>query len=450
MPCCFVLCFIIIFLLFSAAQTSASLFHVVGSISVPAESGSSEGSVVERETHHVSSGTPSNDGKFIIEEPVSGDSLEVSSLEVGDSGGDLASGDSSVQVEELVSDGLSDVVSGLVLEELVEEFVSGSVELDLVDVGSVLSEDDLREVEHLEAVDLVSVEIGSEDTSIRVRGVDGLVDGDVGEGSEVVVDQVVLSVGGIEVVASVLVSSVLSEDSLVEEEGVVVGVGPAGGLEEGSDVDVGHFVVSDGHDRRGEEGLLGVSGSEASRGVSGELSEILVDELGELLVLDVSGSDDNDVLSDVVISVELLDHVLIDDANVLSDTENGLSHHVVSETIEVDVLDESLHLVLGGLDALSVDGLSLGLDLVGVVEGVAEHVSEDLDGLGNVVLEDGHGVRGVFSGGVGVELASHVLDVELELSSGSVRGSLEVEMLKEVSSSTGLDGLVSASALNEN
>lgn len=63
--------------------------------------------------------TPSDSSNFSIEEPVSGDSAQVVSVNTGDSGGNFRSGNLSAEVEELVSDGLSDVVSSLVLKELV-------------------------------------------------------------------------------------------------------------------------------------------------------------------------------------------------------------------------------------------------------------------------------------------------------------------------------------------
>lgn len=176
---------------------------------------------------------------------------------------------------------------------------------------------------------------------------------------------------------------------------------------------------------------------------------MLLSELDEFLVVDVTSTDDDDVGADVVGSMEVDDLFLGDGSDVFSYTEDRLAHHVVSVGGVVSGFDGGFHLVLLGLDALSEDGFSFGFNLVGVVDGVGEHVAKDLNSLSEVLSEDGHAVRGVFPGGVGVELAADVFDAKLELSSGSVLGSLEVEMLQEVSDTTVFDGFLSGSDLNE-
>lgn len=176
---------------------------------------------------------------------------------------------------------------------------------------------------------------------------------------------------------------------------------------------------------------------------------MLFGELDELLVVDVTSTDDDDVGADVVGSMEVDDLFLGDGSDVFSYTKDRLAHHVVSVRGVVGGFNGGFHLVLLGLDAFSEDGFSLGFDLVGVVDGVSEHVTKDLNSLSEVLLEDGHAVRGVFPASVGVELAADVFDAKFELGSGSVLGSLEVEMLQEVSDTTVLNGFLSGSDLNE-
>lgn len=296
-------------------------------------------------------------------------------------------------------------------------------------------------------MDFVSVEVGSEEAGVAVGSVEGLVDGDVWEVTEVAVEGVVLSVGEVEVLSGVFVLSVFSQHSLENEEAVVVGVGPSWGLEEDANVDVGHLVVSHGQHGGGEIWLVSVL--DFGSGGAGKSTEMLLGELDELLVGDVTGTDDDDVGTDVVGSMEVDDLFLGDGADVFSYTEDRLAHHVVSVGGVVGGLDGGFHLVLLGLDAFSEDGLSFGFDLVGVVDGVGEHVSEDLNSLSEVLFEDGHAVRGVFPGGVGVELAADVFDAKFELGSGSVLGSLEVEMFQEMGDTAVFDGFLSGSALNE-
>lgn len=90
------------------------------------------------------------------------------------------------------------------------------------------------------------MEIGAEEAGVAVGSVEGLVDGDIWQVTEVTVEGVVLSVGEVKMLSGVFVLSVFSQHSLENEEAVVVGVGPSWGFEEDADVDVGHLVVSHG------------------------------------------------------------------------------------------------------------------------------------------------------------------------------------------------------------
>ncbi len=129
----------------------------------------------------------------------------------------------------------------------------------------------------------------------------------------------------------------------------------------------------------------------------------------------------------------------------------------------VSSFDGGFHLVLLGFDAFSVDGFSFSFDLVLVVVGVSEHITEDFDGLGSIVFENSHSVRGIFTRSVSVKLATHIFNIEFELVSGSILSSLrrlrklqkgdekylEVEMFKEVSDTTVFNSFLSGTAFNE-
>lgn len=69
-------------------------------------------------------------------------------------------------------------------------------------------------------------------------------DGKIGELTKEGVHGVVLSAGMVQVLTGIFVLGVFTEHSLVEEEGVVVGMGPSGGFEEDTEVGIGHFVIS--------------------------------------------------------------------------------------------------------------------------------------------------------------------------------------------------------------
>lgn len=421
--------------------------HLV--VSVPSEGTSSPRSVVVTVSHDVVDWAPHNGRNFSVEEPFEGDLLEMLGVHIGDSSSDLRSGDSSVQVEDLVSDGLGDIVTSFMLKELVVKLVLGSESFNFVHEVGVLSQNNLRHVEHLRGVDLVTVEVTTEETSVGVRSVDGLVNGQVGKGTQVLMHSVVLSFRGVKVSTSVSVLSVFTHDSLEGKECVVVLIVPTGGFEEDTDVTVGQFIVTHGENGRSEARLVSVSGFNSSRSLVGEATEELFSELNKLLVLNITSTNNNDVRTDVVGSVVFLNHILGDDTDVFSNTENRLTHHVVSVTGVVNRFNSSFHLILLGFKALSVDSFSFGFNLVLIIEGVAEHVSENFDGLRNVVLKDSHSVGGVFAGSVGIKLTTHVFNIEFKLVLASGFSSLEVEMFKEMSNTTSFNAFLSTTTLNE-
>lgn len=149
------------------------------SITIPSQSTSSNGSIVVTESHKMASGAPSDGRDISIEEPVSGNSRQVLLFNVGDSGGDFRSGDNSVEVQELVSDGLSDIVTSFVLQQFVVKSVLSSEDFNLTHGVGVVRSDDLTSIEHLVRVDFITMEITSEKTSIRVRSIDALVEGNI-------------------------------------------------------------------------------------------------------------------------------------------------------------------------------------------------------------------------------------------------------------------------------
>lgn len=139
---------------------------MVVTVSVPAQSTSSDTSVVYVEKSQVMDGTPSDDADISIEEPVSGCSDQMFSFNIGDSGGDFRSGNLSVQVQELVTEGLSNIISGFVLEEFVVQVVLGSENFSLIKMEGVVGQDHLGHEEHLMGMDFISVEVVTYKTGV--------------------------------------------------------------------------------------------------------------------------------------------------------------------------------------------------------------------------------------------------------------------------------------------
>lgn len=108
-----------------------------------------------------------------------------------------------------------------------------------VDGHVVLSDDG-----HLLGVHLISIDEVSEETSIGVGEVEGLVEDEIRVISEVGMEGVVLQMRGVQVVACELVASVLSDDAFEVVQGEEVRVVPAGGFESDGEGSVEHLVVT--------------------------------------------------------------------------------------------------------------------------------------------------------------------------------------------------------------
>lgn len=106
---------------------------------------------------------------------------------------------------------------------------------------------------------------------------------------------------------------------------------------------------------------------------------MLLDEVDELLVSDRSRTHDNHVLTEVVSLMEVSDHFSVDLADVIDVSENRLAHHVFPVDVEIDILHEGLLGVLvRGLELLP-DRVFLILEVIVVIDAVADHVAEDFD-----------------------------------------------------------------------
>lgn len=319
----------------------------------------------------------------------------------------------------------------------------------MVKVESIVRENQLSHEEHLVSVDFVSVEVVSDQTSIRVGLVEALLDGEIRQITEKFVNSAVLSIGSIQVSTSISVRSVFAQQALEHQHGVVVFMSPSRSVEEASDIDVGHFVVS--HEQHGgsEAGLFSVLDFKSAGDLVGESAESVFNSRGEFFVVDVTSTDDNDVGADVVGLMEFDDLVSGDGTNIFSDTEDRLSHHMVSVTGVERGFKSGLELVLLDFDTFSVDRFSFSFNLVFIVDGVAEDVAEKFNSLASVLLADSDGIFGSFSASSGIELASEAGDSRFNIFLASVGGSSEIEMFEEMRDTRGLDGLLSASGLDE-
>lgn len=69
---------------------------------------------------------------------------------------------------------------------------------------------------------------------------------------------------------------------------------------------------------------------------------MLFSEVDELLVADGASSYNNHVVSEIIGVLKVDDHVSVDLADVIDVSEDGLTHHVFSVNVIVDVFHQSL------------------------------------------------------------------------------------------------------------
>lgn len=166
-------------------------------------------------------GTPVGESGLTIVEPFVSESLHVVGIEVGNSLGNLRSGDSTSGLDHLLSDLGVDFVMRLEVHHLVVEVVSATDDLNIIHEVSVDGGEAHTTVVHLTGEDFVTHVVGSEHTAVRVGEEVGVGDSDINEVGEEGMLGVVLLLSVIEVLG-VLVNSVRSKDVLEESEGVVV------------------------------------------------------------------------------------------------------------------------------------------------------------------------------------------------------------------------------------
>ena len=59
-----------------------------------------------------------------------------------------------------------------------------------------------------------------------------------------------------------------------------------------------------------------------------------------------SGTNDNNIFTEVISSMEVINHLSIDLPNVINISKNRLAHHMVTIDVEVDILHQSLFRIL--------------------------------------------------------------------------------------------------------
>lgn len=191
---------------------------------------------------------------------------------------------------------------------------------------------------------------------------------------------------------------VVANDGLGNESGEVIRVAPAHTLNSDSDIGTGDGVVADSDVRPDEIGLL--LGEEVGLGagaLGGEAREVLVGHIDELVVGNATSANKNHAVSSVVVPDVVGELGAGDITDVLAGAEDGAAEGLLLEGGGVKVVENNLLELLLNLLGLAEDNIALTLDS-GLLElGVLENVLEDIDALGNVLVQGLGKVDGILA-----------------------------------------------------
>lgn len=319
-------------------------------------------------------GSPVGEARLSIIEPVVGEVLHVVGVVVGNAGGNLRSVDTSASRDQLGANLLVNSLVRLDIEERVPEVVSATNNLNIIQVVTVNGGQASTAVVHLSGEDLVTEEVVTKDAAIGVGEVVGLGHSDIGQVTEEGVHAVVLLLNIIEMLG-VLVNSVGAKHVLEEHEGVEVLVLHGGSIVEDSNVGVVHLVITDEHEGRNVDSLIHVL-SDTGGGL-GDRLEGVVNLINESGVIDVTSSDDDKVVTEVVGSLVSGEVLHGEGGKLISVTLDGLAEHVVSVGVEVSVFKGGVLEIVLVVSVISGNLLLKDLELSLVEGGVSNGVTED-------------------------------------------------------------------------
>jgi len=219
-----------------------------------------------------------------------------------------------------------------------------------------------------------------------------------------------------------------AEDS-VEKEGDVAGLvadGWRGDAETKLHLLEGFFVAQVNARRDG-------GGRVAAENVAGrERAEVVRDHLDEAVVLDVAGGGKDHVAGLEALLEEADESVLLEAADGFAGSEDGLTEGMtLPEILHEDFVDQGVGTVLVHFDFFEDDAALPG-DFFGGENGIEDEVGQDVEGGGDVLVEDLDVEADGFLTGKGVEVATDGIDLAGDALGGPGFGSLEYHVLDEM------------------
>lgn len=274
--------------------------------------------------------------------------FHVVGVHVRNSLGDFSTGHSASEHEHLLTNLLVDSFVGLSAHKTVPEAVSTTDNFDFVDKLTPGDWDVNTSEVHVSGEDFISINVVTPKTAVRVGFVFTVLNSDINKISEHDMHTVVLLHWGVTVL-SVLVNSIASDHVLHKEEGVVVWVLSAWGIEEDTNICVDHLIIS--HHEEGWNIDTLFSSFSVSDGLLSNRGKLISDLLDEGIVINVSSSNDDHVVSIVVGSSEALKRINRQFSKKICISSNWLSHLVISECVVMDGFhSSSLHVLVASIN----------------------------------------------------------------------------------------------------
>ena len=272
-----------------------------------------------------------------------------------DTRGNLGTGGATSGLDDLFANLFVDCNRGLLGHQFIPVGVSCANNLDLVDIVGVESGSGHANPVHLANEDLVTEEVATPDSAIRVGIVLASLSGHIDELTQNSLSGVVLLLSIVKML-SILLDIVVTNHMLQELEGVVVLVARGRGIVEDTNVGVVHLIVTHHEESGNVDAWVGVGLFCGGFILDG--AEALVDELDEKVMIDATSANNDDVLASEVGCAILVEHIGSNVLNAIRFTTNGLSHLMVSEGVVMDCLNGSIELVFAhGFVFLSLLGL---------------------------------------------------------------------------------------------
>ncbi len=170
--------------------------------------------------------------------------------------------------------------------------------------------------------------------------------------------------------------------------------------------------------------------------------------LDEVVVVEIAGGGEDHVGGGEAAGVFVEDDLLGEAGDGFGGAEDGAAEGVVGpEVLGEELVDEVVGIVFVHLDLFEDDALFLG-DVFGGEGGVEDEVGEEVEGGGDVFVEDLEVEADGFFAGEGVEVAADGVDFAGELLGGARGGALEDHVLDEVGDAVDGGGLVAGAGVD--